>query len=125
MPITGLTNYLMVLATPWLSTRAKSQPSQAHYRPRFYPTAATPDGASALQLAAGQETHADFRLEDAEMPALELKLSPSPPRDTALLRQLRAPGIGGNHCIQHPEYRNGSQHSLRGVPHGRVCSGRK
>jgi hypothetical protein len=110
--------YLMVSATPWHTTHAAPAHGQSYFRPRFYPAAATPDGASALHLTAGQEARADFALEEGEAPEVELSLMPPPPQGSNLTLQLRAPGLHGLPRFQRIEYVSGSPHVLTGNPPG-------
>lgn len=109
--------FLAVSAIPWHSTYPADEPGQAHFRPRFYPAASTPEGASALTLTAGQEARADFQLEEGEAPGVEINLDP-PTEGANLTLQLRAPGLRGLPRYHKVERLIRSSHDLEGIPPG-------
>jgi Carboxypeptidase regulatory-like domain len=121
----GGTYYLAVTGTPWYTSRtqrvrlpglgddnAPEEPSEA-YAPVYYPNAGEPSGARPLELAAGAEARADFRL--SSIGGVNVRVHCPLPKGKAALISLVTDGAAAVDAYQRQEWMYSDDQIVTGV----------
>jgi uncharacterized GH25 family protein len=121
----GGTYFLAVTGEPWysklqtnfgLGREADAQPIRS-FAPVYYPNAAEPGAAQAIELAAGAEMNADFRL--TTVTGVNLHVHCEHPQGEQILVSLITEGIEGVSTYQRQEWMTGQDQIIAGVLPGR------
>lgn len=109
--------HLIASGTPWHTWDGLAPGRGSYLVPQFYPNARSADSAAPLVLRVAEEARADFRLDEATGPGVQISLVEAPP-GIVLRLSIYARGVGGRNRLQHLGTVSSSVHRVDGIPPG-------
>ncbi len=109
--------HLVASGTPWHTWDGLAPGRGSYLVPQFYPNARSADSAAPLVLRVAEDARADFRLDEATGPGVQLSLVEAPP-GIAMRLSINARGFGGRTRLQHLGTVSSSFHRVDGIPPG-------